>query len=143
MHGQSVENFAAFVFGQREALAAAWADGVLWVIDRVVENIAPAVWAIEIKNAEGANFIVHKSCSFLCFFFIIAKGREGCKAARHRTSKGENKMTRKRFAKLLMGRFLLDRDTAELIVRMAQLAHILCSDAPETVYKGAWDSLCE
>lgn len=52
-------------------------------------------------------------------------------------------MTRKRFVKLLMGRFLLDRNTAELIVRMAQLAHILCSDAPETVYKGAWDALCE
>lgn len=46
-------------------------------------------------------------------------------------------MTRKRFVKLLMGRFLYDRDTAEWIVRMAQLAHILCSDAPETVYKGA------
>lgn len=52
-------------------------------------------------------------------------------------------MTRKRFAKLLMGRFLYDRDTAELIARMAQLAHILYSDAPETVYKGAWDALCE
>lgn len=34
-------------------------------------------------------------------------------------------MTRKRFVKLLMGRFLYD------------------SDAPETVYKGAWDALCE
>ena len=52
-------------------------------------------------------------------------------------------MTRKRFVKLLMGRFLYDRDTAELIARMAQLAHILCSDAPETVYKGMWDALCE
>ena len=52
-------------------------------------------------------------------------------------------MTRKRFAKLLMGRFLYDRNKAKLIVRMAQLAHILCSDAPETVYKGAWDALCE
>ena len=52
-------------------------------------------------------------------------------------------MTRKRFVKLLMGRFLYDRDRAKLIVRMAQLAHILCSDAPETVYKGAWDALCE
>ena len=52
-------------------------------------------------------------------------------------------MTRKRFVKLLMGRFLYDRNTAELIVRMAQLAHILCSYAPETVYKGAWDALCE
>ena len=52
-------------------------------------------------------------------------------------------MTRKRFAKLLMGRFLYDRDTAKRIVRMAQLAPILCSDAPETVYKGAWDALCE
>lgn len=47
-------------------------------------------------------------------------------------------MTRKRFVKLLMGRFLYDRDTAEWFARMAQLAHILCSDAPETVYKGAW-----
>ena len=52
-------------------------------------------------------------------------------------------MTRKRFVKLLMGRFLLDRNTAKLIVRMAQLAHILCSDAQETVYKGVWDALCE
>ena len=52
-------------------------------------------------------------------------------------------MTRKRFVKLLMGRFLCDRNTAELVVRMARLAHILCSDAPETVYKGAWDALCE
>lgn len=52
-------------------------------------------------------------------------------------------MTRKRFVKLLMGRFLLDRNKAKLIVRMAQLAHILCSDAPETVYKGTWDALCE
>nr|DAG79015.1 MAG TPA: hypothetical protein [Caudoviricetes sp.] len=25
----------------------------------MVENIVPAVWAIEIKNAKGANFIVH------------------------------------------------------------------------------------
>ena len=52
-------------------------------------------------------------------------------------------MTRKRFMKLLMGRFLYDRDTAEWFAKMLQLAHILCSDAPETVYKGAWDALCE
>lgn len=52
-------------------------------------------------------------------------------------------MTKKRFKKLLMGRFLYDRDTAELLAKMAQLAHILCSDAPETVYQGAWDALCE
>ena len=52
-------------------------------------------------------------------------------------------MTRKRFVKLLTGRFLLDRNTAKLIVRMVQLAHILWSDEPEIVYKGAWDALCE
>ena len=80
MHGQSVENFAAFVFGQREALAAAWADGVLWIIDHVVKNIVPTVWAIEIKNAEGANFIVHLISLLSAFFSIIAKGQEGRKA---------------------------------------------------------------
>lgn len=52
-------------------------------------------------------------------------------------------MTKKRFKKLLMGRFLYDRDTAERVVRCAHLAHILCSDAPETVYKGAFDAMCE
>lgn len=52
-------------------------------------------------------------------------------------------MTRKRFVKLLMGRFLYDRDTAEWFAKMAQLAHILCSDAPETVYKGTFDAMCK
>ena len=52
-------------------------------------------------------------------------------------------MTRKRFVKLLMGRFLYDRNKAKLIVRMVQLAQMLYSDAPETVDKGAWDALCE
>ena len=52
-------------------------------------------------------------------------------------------MTKKRFKKLMMGRFLYDRDTAELLAKMAQLAHVLCSDAPETVYQGAFDAWCE
>lgn len=52
-------------------------------------------------------------------------------------------MTRKRFVKLLMGRFLYDRDTAEWFAKMAQLAHILCSDAPETVYQSAFDMMCK
>ena len=52
-------------------------------------------------------------------------------------------MTRKRFVKLLMGRFLYDRNAAEWFAKLAQLTHIMCRDAPETVYKGAWDALCE
>ena len=52
-------------------------------------------------------------------------------------------MTRKRFVKLLMGRFLYDRDTAEWFAKMAQLAHILCGNAPVAVYQGAFDTMCK
>ena len=52
-------------------------------------------------------------------------------------------MKARRFKKLCMGRFLCDRNTAERFARMAQLAYILCSDAPESAYGGAWSVFCE
>lgn len=52
-------------------------------------------------------------------------------------------MTKKRFKKLLMGRFLYDRNAAEWFAKLAQLTHIMCRDAPEAVYQGAFDTMCK